>query len=275
MFYFFLRTAAHIMHFFPLRFIHFTAKMLGLFIYYFVPIRKKVALINLKRAGFDNRKQIVKQSYIEMIKTFFETAYFSIDFKEMSEFVEIENLDFLLNNLKSGKQFIILSAHYGNWEILGGFISFNYTPLTAVAQRIHNSGIDRFIQNVRKDSGTFTVDRKDSRGLLKRIRAGNNVLILFDQDAKQKGINVNMFGLKTSTTKGFAVLAKKYDLNILPCFVRRDNNKLIFGFKPVIKPEDHSVEEIVQKAADELEKQIREFPDQWFWVHKRWKNYGY
>ncbi len=178
---------------------------------------------------------------------------------------------------KQGMIFII--GHLGNWEVLGRVAAREgVRPLVAVGRDIKNKAVDRYIKRKRKRWDLEIFSKKGSlRQLLECLRAGKNAAILIDQYAGRKAVFVDFLGLPTSTTASPAVMALRTGAPIVPAFMIRQKAG---RYQVIIEPPvaaattdnvTKDIEVITQRMVRPLEKYIRQYPEQWWWVHRRWR----
>lgn len=193
--------------------------------------------------------------------------------------------------VRDGRGVIILSAHLGNWEIGGSALVVRGFPLDVVVARQRNELFDRYLTRSRERLGFGIIPRDEGRrGVLATLKAGRLAGILGDQDARRAGVFVDFFGLPASTARGPAVLALRSGALIVMLFAVR-----LPGWRPRYEVHLEALgEEALQEAAKSLpggssggraamvaamtqafttriERYVRKYPDQYFWLHKRWK----
>ncbi len=217
---------------------------------------------------------------------------FSMTIVEMFKFDQIVNrIKFrLIGNAEScrlltdsSKQNIIaVSAHYGNWELAGNVWSgFAGIPMVSVMRKFDNPLIGKYILEKRSGPTHHCVEKDGSmKVLFKALKQGKYVAILADQHANSReGVETSFFGQPCRTHASPALLHLKTGVPIIPNVSRRTGNELEFEFvmgDPIrYAPTDDSeadVRNVAQRYTDELEKLIRQQPEQWLWAHRRWLN---
>jgi KDO2-lipid IV(A) lauroyltransferase len=197
---------------------------------------------------------------------------------EMNKMITIEGREHLDREIKNGKSAMLLTAHFGNWELLAAWLARNGYKLKVVGTPNHDPRLDKLITDTRNSAGYFNISRGSStRDIIRAIHDGYFMGMLIDQDTKVEGVFVKFFNQWAHTAIGPMVLARKYELNIIPIFIRLKSNftyhievheplQLEFSEN---KDQDFIVN--TQKCSDEYEKIIRRYPEQWVWFHKRWK----
>jgi len=197
----------------------------------------------------------------------------------LGKFVSQPDLTEAREALKAGKGLIVVTAHIGNWEIAGHAASIMVTPLHSVARPLDNPLLERYVDEMRRLSGQSILGKRGAvRDMLQVLKDGGAVAILMDQDARKHGIFVDFFGRPASTWPTAAALSLRLGCPIVTGFVRRAEH----GFRyeliadPVLWPQpsadrEADIHALTQKLTSRIEEHIRKCPEQWFWVHRRWK----
>jgi len=168
---------------------------------------------------------------------------------------------------------ILLTAHIGNWELMGAlFSALSGGRLSVVAKPLKNRRVDALINSIRRHWNVKVVPTGARTAVLHELVRGRYVGILLDQRPKVKdGVLTTFLGRKTYTHKGVAVLSLKTGKPVVPAFCIVEGLRYrVKLFKPIY-PEG-SVEELTQKYTSAIDSVVREHPEQWFWFHRRWKN---
>jgi KDO2-lipid IV(A) lauroyltransferase len=184
---------------------------------------------------------------------------------------------------KRGKGVLFLTAHLGGWE-LGSFVHSLYGhPLQIVVRKLDNPYLDQLIRRYRTLHGNSTVDKQDfARGLLAAMKNGETVGILMDTNmTPPQGVFVDYFGVAACTASGVARVALRTDAAVIPAFTIWDSglHKYRICFKPALnlvrsgKAERDDAADVIANTAlftKAIEDAVRQYPDQWLWVHRRW-----
>jgi KDO2-lipid IV(A) lauroyltransferase len=203
-----------------------------------------------------------------------------MDMKAFKRKVKIEGLAEALPLLEKKKGALLLISHFGNWELMGLMSKVIGSPIMVIAKPMkRNEWVDQFITKIRNASGLEVISTINASRKVTRALSQNRVVgTLIDQRAKRsEGIWVDFFGRKAPTTPGLAVLAMKTRAPVLPVFMVRDgfhkHRLIIKGPLALIHTGDikKDVEANTQLFSHTLESMIRQYPDQWFWVHRRWE----
>ena len=272
--YHFLRVISKVIAKFSLRNQVLISQHIASILYQYIPKRKKVAIKNLKTA-FPECSDIWIQNTLEKCYKFLSYNFIQfIAFPKSTDSIKIQiNSQAALDNaLEKGKGVILISAHFGAWEILGHWLGVNNYPLRGVAQRQKNKGANKFFEEKRQLSGIKHIYRKVGIDVLYNILKENKILgLVSDQDAKNKGIFVNFFNTPASTHKGAAI----FHLNtsapmIFGLCIQTGFQEYKIELIPII-PVNNTIEDITKQYTLTLEKIIRKYPEQNFWFHNRWK----
>ena len=191
--------------------------------------------------------------------------------------VTIHNEHFYTDIKKEGEGVIFLTAHYGNWELLPLCMGATYGKLWGVGRNLDSKKMNEVLQKNRNQFNVHMLEKNGAiRGLLKALKNGENVGLLVDQNTSAKeGILINFFGKLARHTPSAALIARKTGTPIIPAYITTNDyiNYDITFYEPIIT--DNSEEDIkksVQEQANITQKIIENKPDEWFWLHRRWKN---
>jgi len=176
---------------------------------------------------------------------------------------------------------LFLTAHLGNWEIASGLFGMLGVRIDPVFRHPENPFLDRLLRRIRlQTQGHFIEKRGAVRIMLERLEKGINVGLLFDQEAV-RGLYVPFFGLKACTHKTPAILVRDYGVRVLFGVVVRRGDGLDYELRGELldldcRTEDRTADlhEILLRLVRRLEEEIRRFPDQYLWAHRRWKRTG-
>lgn len=259
-------------------------RQMGRAAFFFNRRRRVIAYANLKAAFAKEKspqelKGITKRVYQNMVQTFIEVLNLTkINKKYVDRYVEFVNVERLQNTATCDRGTILLTAHFGDWELsslAGSVIGF---PITVLVREQKMKRLNELLNRLRESNGCKVIRKGMSiKNILKALYGKNVVGILSDQDAGKKGMFVDFFGRPTSCHTGPFEMAKHTGSLILPNFNVRIGGPYHriyidegIDFRTT-KPQD-DVRENLQKFAALLESYIRKYPDQWLWLHKRWKS---
>jgi len=197
--------------------------------------------------------------------------------------VKIRGEEHLLNAMHNDKGAILISAHLGNWEIgLLYLVLHSNLPIVSVVKRLRNKLLNRWIHRLRSRFGNRIIDKDDALPEMVRIlRQGKILGIMIDQGIKSSlGVKITFFGKYITATPAAALLAMRCKSPVIPIFCNRnDDGMLSINIEPplILKKTDDLRTDLItntQLMTDVIEKAVRKYPEQWFWVHKRWKKYN-
>ncbi|MDY7011584.1 MAG: lysophospholipid acyltransferase family protein, partial [Planctomycetota bacterium] len=175
---------------------------------------------------------------------------------------------------------ILLTGHFGNWEIAGYVMATLGFPTVSVARPLDNPYINDYLMGVRERTGQSILHKKGATSSASDILQQRGALaFIADQDAGRRGLFVDFFGRPASTYRSIALLARQYDTPIAVGYGKRLSDKFEFevGIKRVIHPSEWAGREdeitwITREFTRELEEIVRSAPEQYLWVHRRWKH---
>ncbi|MBI3406604.1 MAG: lysophospholipid acyltransferase family protein [Acidobacteria bacterium] len=181
---------------------------------------------------------------------------------------------------RKGKGVLFLTGHAGTWELAPFAQALFGYPLHFLVRPIDNNRVEALINKYRCLSGNKPIDKGQSaRSILTVLKNGGTVGILIDQNTSiEEGVFVNFFGIPACTTSGLARIAMRTDAAVVPGFIHWDPSmrKYRLRFEPAVElartgDESKDILENTSRFTLEVEKYARQYPDQWLWVHRRWK----
>jgi len=190
---------------------------------------------------------------------------------------QAENLRLLLAR---NRPLIYVTGHFGNWELVGYVLARFGFPTFSVARRMDNPYLDRYVFEIREHTGQTILDKRSATGMIGDLLDNNEVIgFVADQDAGRKGVFVDFFGRPASTYRSIALLAIRHEAPIVVGFGRRidEQYKFEIGVRRIIHPDewaglDDPLTWITQEYTREIEEIVRAAPEQYLWVHRRWKH---
>ena len=200
--------------------------------------------------------------------------------RNTSNWLRTEGLQHYLAAQARGKGVLILTGHLGAWELSSFYHSLMGHPMGMVIRRLDNRLLDEYVNSIRCLHGNRVLHKDDfARGLLTAMRQGNTVGILMDTNmTPPQGVFVNFFGIPACTASGLARVALKTGAAVLPgfCLWEPNERRYVLHFGPELqftKTADPEADILAatQQCNDVLESWIRRYPDQWLWIHRRWK----
>lgn len=251
------------------------ANILYMILYYLIPIRKELVLDNIKSA-FPNKPDewhisTAKRSYKFFINQMIQ--FFALPQSYQKCNITVKGQEIFDASKNEGRGIILVSGHFGAWEILSAWLGTNNYPTTGVAMKQKNRGSDKYFLGQRTQFGMKHLYRKSSFDNMYQVLEQKELLILVsDQDAKKRGVFVNYFNRQTSTPKGAARFHLESGAPIIftICYQNKPNDYTIEFHRIEIAP-DATIKSITQSYTSLLEKYVRQYPEQYFWFHRRWK----
>jgi len=245
-----------------------------------LPRRRAVALENLTRA-FPERPapelaRVGRDSFRHLGMNFVESCvfYFRPPARLLSR-VSIEGLSHFEAADALGRGMLLLTAHYGNWELLAASHALARFPLSVVMRPLDSPAFEPILERFRLRSGVELITKRRAlTDIVEALRRRRMVGILLDQNAsRREGVFVPFFGVPASTSKGMALIALRTGAPVLPVFIRRrpDGRHVVHAGAPVPVPSDGDVVAFTRAFNEAIEAAIRAAPEQWFWLHRRWK----
>jgi KDO2-lipid IV(A) lauroyltransferase len=196
------------------------------------------------------------------------------------ELVRYEGLEHFQAAKERGRGVLVVTGHLGLWELSSFYHSLMGYPMSMVIRRLDNPLVDRMVNGIRCLHGNTVLHKDDfARGLLGAMRRGETVGILMDTNmTPPQGVFVNFFGTPACTASGLARVAMRTEAAILPGFLtwREEEQKYVLEFGECLEfvRTDDDEQDIItntQICTTAIERWIRRFPEQWLWVHRRWK----
>jgi len=261
--YFSVRALIALSKFLPKPLLYKLFEALAVAIYLLDGKRRRLTIKNLQKAGFDAK--LALQSYKEIAKT---AAEILLIYTKRFDFAAIKG-EF---HPKTNKPKIFITAHFGNWEALAHFLAQKGYSMAGVGREGNNKLIEYNITRpFRQMYGNRLIYKEGAlKHLIKELKQGQNIGLLIDQKAGRDGIDTTFFARKCKTVPTVALLAKRFDVEVVPMFLAREKD----GFRLIQKEfscESCDEKEFTQRLNDIVEEVVREYPSQWFWMHNRWK----
>jgi KDO2-lipid IV(A) lauroyltransferase len=227
------------------------------------------------------RRRILRGEYVSLGRQLAEVCLFPrYTHENVSQVVVYDGLENYKKAVARGKGVLFLTGHLGAWEISAFAHSLNDHPLSIVMRPLDNPHIDRLVHRYRTMHGNKTVSKDDFvRGLLAAMRAGESVGILMDTNmTPPQGVFVNFFGVPAYTASGLARIALRTDAAVIPGFTVWEEKlgKYVLRFDPALDlvrtgNDDADIVANTAMFTSVIEEHIRRYPDQWLWLHRRWK----
>lgn len=249
---------------------------------------RDIAMGNLTYAfGFQKQpqeiKKIARQVFINLMQVVFEIGW-SLQLKDshFTEHFRIDGYHHIQNAYEKGKGVLALTAHFGNWELLTIIAAMIQFPINIVVRPLDFKPLDLFIFNLRTRYGGKIIPKQRSfRTIIRCLNRGEMVALLMDQNVDwYEGVFVDFMGHRACTNKGLALLALKTGAPVVPCFMIREKKGFRAEFGPEISTlktgdRQKDIEVNTREYNKIIENVIHRYPDQWFWIHQRWKTKPY
>jgi len=247
-------------------------------------IRREVTLDNLKKSFGDKYddweyRKIAARSYRNIARGFIEYGLFpSLSKKDLSDYLTIEGEENLKNIKESEKGVVLVTGHFGSWELMGAFVSSRGWPIDYLVGEQHNLLVNKIMNDHRRIFNIGLIEMGvAARGVFKAVKNGRMVCMLSDQDAGNDGVIVNFLGRPASTPKGPAAFAIKTRTPLACGFIIRNGARQRVIIEPPIEfnpsgNKEEDIRNLTQKYTSLIEKYVRQHPDHWFWPHRRWKS---
>ena len=245
-----------------------------------IPKRHALILDNLAKAlperSAEDRARIADAVWRNLGRTAVEFIRFA-DYarRSIDDLVSVNGREHMERAIRENRGAILLTAHFTNWEMTGSFVQRLFGSMTAIARPVHNPYVDRWVLRKRRLGGMQVIPAQDAvKASLKCLKAKTFVGILIDQSLST-GLSVEFFGRTAATTTLPALLHIRTGAPVLITYTLREGDRFKQVFQPVTFPEVPNEADripIYTRRINELfEDLIRRYPENWFWVHNRWK----
>ncbi len=240
-----------------------------------IPRLRRTAIQNLEMAGFAGRERIAAGVFDSIARLVVSFARFpQITRANVSDWIRYEGFENFERARAHGKGVLVATAHLGNWELSAFAHAYLTAPMHVVVRPIDNAKIDALVERRRALSGNPIIEKKDAaRGILRALHKGESVGILIDQNTTlEQGVFIDFFGAKACAGTAFVKLAHRSGAAVVPGYAlwSEQERRYIIHFEPEVEMSG-DVQEDTQRVHARLEAAIRKHPDQWLWIHRRWK----
>ncbi|MDR1925460.1 MAG: lysophospholipid acyltransferase family protein [Planctomycetaceae bacterium] len=258
---------------------------------FLVPIRRRLLNENLMLAFPDlsaaERSDLILKMWEHLFLMGIEVSLARRKIRDLNwkKHIRITGASPLMSLLHQDRPVIIVTGHFGNFEIGGFSLGVLTYPSHTVARSLDNPFLNRFIKQFRESTGQFLIEKNGgSEDIINVLNQKGLMAFLVDQSAGTKGCMVDFFGKPASTFKAIALLALKFEAPIVICYSLRKQNE--YGeFEPlqfdihitnILDPANlpdniKSIKDVTQWFTKKLENEIRKHPNQYWWIHRRWK----
>ena len=282
--YYLLKTASFISLLFPIKINRFIGRRMGECAFFLAAAPRRKAVGNLKLAfGKEKSGAEIRAIARGVFRNLGENLFEMLNSPKFTSgnidrYVKIKGLDIVDRALSQKRGFIVLSAHFGNWELLAGWFGLKGYPVNVLARKLRYEKYDAWINSLRRGLGVNVIMRDESaKTILKLLKEGQSIAILADQDISSlDGVFVDFFGRKAFTPTAPVILALATAVPIIPMFiVREKETHTIYVEEPleleITGNKDADIMANTQKWSKVIESYIRKYPSQWVWFHERWK----
>ena len=221
-----------------------------------------------------DKKKITKEMWKNYGMTFIEYIFLN-RFRKKNSHISIKGKENLLKTVSDGQPVIFISGHFANFELMSMEITKLNIPLATIYRPLNNFFLNFFMEYLRKKYICKNQIKKGIHGVrdtIEYLKKNYNIALMIDQRVSE-GEKIDFLGKQALTTTLPAQLSKKYGLNIIPVFIKRDNNNNFeIEFQNTVDPADYKSKlELTEKLNKILEKMLIRNPNQWIWTHNRWK----
>lgn len=244
-----------------------------------VPRLRRIARSNLEMAypSMDaaERERIADGVFASVGRVLVSMARFpTIDESNVSSWIRYEGLEYFEQAKRRGKGVLFATGHLGNWELSAFSHGLMTEPMHVVVRRLDNPLIERLVARLRSLSGNRVIEKRDfARGILRALSNNEAVGVLIDQNsAPEEGVFVDFFDVPACAFTGFARIAARSGATVIPGFAlwSEHEGRYILRFYKPIEMSGDAVSD-TRRLQHKLEEIIRHYPDQWLWIHRRWK----
>lgn len=236
--------------------------------------------IALSELSAEKKEKILRGTFESLGRHLGFVSHFrQFEREDIHKLVEVIGKEHFDKAHATGRGILFFTGHFGSWEV------FNLLPpafgfeMNILVRRIDNPLVENFVDKMRTRFGSVTLDKtKSARTMFRVLESGKLLGILADLNAQEKeGVFVDFFGVPASTTISIAKLALKTNAVVLPAFAvwNEEKQKYVVHLEPPIDYEktenaEADIKTLTQKITTVVEKYVRQFPEQWLWIHKRW-----
>ncbi len=226
----------------------------------------------------DAEKLMIKSTETFVLNSFEMASLRYMTPETLNDKIRVEGLEYLKGNIQPNRGVVVVSGHFGLWEFLPQWLTLNGFKMTSVARIQKNKYVDKWFNEMRERHGAHVTDSGYGlRDILKALHNGHILGLMMDQDNGKQGIFMKFMGKWASAPTGPAVISMKLGSPIIPIYVfpNYEGKHLLKIFPPidVTKYEKNILgqQKLTQDYNSIYEEIIRKTPEQWFWLHKRWK----
>ena len=262
----------------------FLGKITGRSLYYVTPGRRNLSLDNIRQAfagEFDEKKirETALNSFGSLgmnVAEFFRLPDLTLE--DVERYTSIKGEDNLAEAMASGNGVLVLSSHLGSWDMLSAGLALRGYPLSLITKVSKSAALNRIWMGYRRQLGMeLLMGRGTMKECLRDLKKGRMVGFALDQNARRsEGVFIPFFGREACTITSLALMARRTGVPVLPIYIYRegDMHRIVID-EPIIhdniKDAETDIFERTRAYVEWTEKVIREHPEQWTWLHDRWK----
>jgi len=261
------------------------AVVLGKTAYHILTSRRRIAMDNLRRAFKDEKtedeyKDIAKGAFVNFARTTLEFMRLPIIMKNgINKIISgDEERKFIDQAMQGDKGMVLITGHFGSWELFGGWLASLGYPTDFLVGQQHNLLVDKMLNDLRRSTGVGLIPvGVAARHVIKALKNRHQVAFISDHHSASGGVVVKLFDRPASTPKGAAMFSIQVGCPVVLGVLLRKKYNLHepIVFEPIYPPDtgdkEKDIESITQQYTSLLESVIRKYPDQWMWTHRRWK----
>ena len=264
----------------------FFGKMLGNLLYYLAAPQRHIVRRNLQFSHIESSPQQIQRLAKRIFQHFGITILELLQMtcfsqKELLTSLRVENKEILIEALASQRGIVLVSAHLGNYEMAWQYVPCYFgRQIVGVAKKMRNVWLDRFIHQIRTSFGNRILYKKGALPeMMQTLRQGEIVGILMDISRRFEGVEVTFLGRRATATPAAALLGIRCKSPIIPAFCHRNGNgKLVVRLERPIeiqrtKDLRFDLQKNTQLITDRVEQAVRNYPEQWNWMLRRWKEF--
>ncbi|GBD98249.1 lipid A biosynthesis lauroyl acyltransferase [bacterium BMS3Abin07] len=268
--------------FLPEKIIPVSGNILGRILFLLWPGRRRIAIENIRKAIQNNclpatisPSDIAANSFRHLGISFIELSKVYLGRgTRIIESISVEGIENFHKASSYNKGILGLTGHYGNWELLALIFSSKISKITGVARKQNNPYINKLVEKTRTKFGSNVIYKKGAlKAILLKLKDNDTIGVLYDQSVLEKeGILVDFLCRKAWTMKMPVIISRKTGAPILPFFIRRTARGHVITIYPPFLPDSSvELETHLRHLNKYIEKHIKECPEQWLWIHRRWK----
>jgi KDO2-lipid IV(A) lauroyltransferase len=244
---------------------------------------RRIAERNLERAfptrSPRERRAIVRGAFAHFGQLLFELLKFSsLSNEELLARVEFEGAERVRLAYAQGKGVLLVTGHFGFWELHGIVHGLKFEPIGVVARALDNPLVNDLLERIRQRTGNTVLYRRGTiRRVMRMLESGHGVAVLIDQHIQSRdAIFVDFFERPAATTSAVAALALRTGAKVIPVFaLPLGGGRYRMIYEHAVEPPDATgegaVREFTQRCTDVLEMYVRRHPELWLWMHRRWR----